>query len=173
VSDPYLPAPVEPGPLEPVNRWRLIRDLVVFQIKLVVDGLKDLVLGPLSLIAGIIDIVQRNPASHSLFRGVVRAGASFDRWVGLFDDVHPSEPHAVSQGNPGSVTVADANFDAHLRRLEQLIIAQQQRGGMTASAKLAIDRTLDLLEKQLHGHQPLDPESKDGTGPGPTPYSGP
>ena len=36
------------------GRWTLIRDVAVFQVKLVFDGMRDVVLLPISLIAGIV-----------------------------------------------------------------------------------------------------------------------
>jgi len=40
------------------DRWTLIRDIAVLQAKLVVDGLRDLILVPASLIAGIVSLVS-------------------------------------------------------------------------------------------------------------------
>ncbi len=40
------------------ERWTLLRDLGVFQVKLVADGLRDLILVPTSLIAGIVSLVK-------------------------------------------------------------------------------------------------------------------
>ena len=36
--------------------WTLIRDIAVLQVKLVVDGLRDVILVPASLVAGIISV---------------------------------------------------------------------------------------------------------------------
>jgi hypothetical protein len=51
----------EPHPVEASSsassRWHLIRDVAVFQLKLGLDALRDLVLSPISLIAGIVDLV--------------------------------------------------------------------------------------------------------------------
>ena len=40
------------------ERWVLLRDLGVLQVKLIVDGLRDLVLVPLSLVAGIVSLAS-------------------------------------------------------------------------------------------------------------------
>jgi hypothetical protein len=151
-----LPAPVEPAtPMTSGQRWRLIRDLTVFQIKLLIDGLKDLVLGPLSLVAGIVDLARGTPPATGLFHGLLRAGAQFDRWVGLFDTIEPPE-HAKALTSSSSaapeqpVEVArEPSLDEHLRRLEQLLIAQQRGGGLTADAQQAVDRAINLLEARF------------------------
>ena len=40
------------------ERWTMLRDLAVLQGKLIVDGLRDLLLVPASLIAGLISILS-------------------------------------------------------------------------------------------------------------------
>jgi len=42
-------------------RWQLLRDLGVLQVKLLVDGLRDLILVPASLVAGIFGAVSNSP----------------------------------------------------------------------------------------------------------------
>jgi hypothetical protein len=141
VNDAHLPVPIESAPPSKAARWGLIRDLVVFQVKLLVDGLKDLVLAPLSLIAGIVDLVRGADPAAGKFRGVLRAGAAFDRWVGLFDAVERGEPSSPEQ----------PRLDEQLRRIEALLVEQHARGGVTADAKQALDKALDLLEARLGG----------------------
>jgi hypothetical protein len=46
--------PTPPEHSDYPDRWTLLRDLAVLQVKLLVDGFRDLVLVPASLIAGII-----------------------------------------------------------------------------------------------------------------------
>ena len=40
------------------DNWTLLRDVAVLQVKLLVDGLRDLVLVPASLIAGLISLLS-------------------------------------------------------------------------------------------------------------------
>lgn len=69
-----------PGPPNGV----LIRDLLIFQLKLWMDGLKDIVLAPLSLFAAAADLLlgpgRRGPR---LYR-VLRLGERYDLWLNLF-----------------------------------------------------------------------------------------
>ncbi len=137
------------------GRWALIRDLAVFQLKLLVDGLKDIVLSPLALVAGAIDIVSGGARPGRWFRGVLRAGARFDRWVGLFAAVEgpaqPALPASTSEGasapSRGEPAPASAGgLDVHIAQLERLLVEQHRQGGLTAGAKRALDRALDALE---------------------------
>jgi hypothetical protein len=62
----------------------LIRDLLIFHVKLWMDGLKDVVLVPVSLLAASLDLVigpgRRGPRLYS----VLRMGERFDLWLNLF-----------------------------------------------------------------------------------------
>ena len=64
--------------------WTLIRDVAVLQVKLIVDGLRDLILVPTSLIAGIVSLSKTKdgkpgPEFYSLVsagkRGSLKAAA--------------------------------------------------------------------------------------------------
>ncbi len=56
------------------DRWQLIRDVAVFQVKLVVDGLRDVLLSPASLIAALGDLILGRDRGHDRFYQVVRFG---------------------------------------------------------------------------------------------------
>ena len=61
-----------PGPSQETNvRLNLLRDIAVFQAKLIVDGLRDLMLVPASLIAGIMSLASGSdgkPGTHQVQR---------------------------------------------------------------------------------------------------------
>lgn len=141
------------------RRWRLVRDLAVFQGKLLVDGLKDLVLAPVSLVAAIAGLVLDRSDPGRSFYMVLRWGHGFDRWVNLFgasqralppgptsaDD--EADPRAAER--PPSVAAPDGatkeGLDAYVSRLERVLVEQYRRGGLTAKAKDAIDQAIDGL----------------------------
>ena len=56
------------------DRWQLIRDVAVLQVKLVVDGLRDVLLSPASLIAALGDLILGRNRAHGHFYQVVRFG---------------------------------------------------------------------------------------------------
>lgn len=79
----------------PANNPRhvLLRDLVLFQMKLWLDGLKDIVLSPLSIAACALDIVFRRSGQRSLFYGVMRLGERFDLWLNLYGPAMRADAH--------------------------------------------------------------------------------
>jgi hypothetical protein len=62
------------------SRGTLFRDLLIFQLKLWLDGLKDVILVPLSVGAAGVDFVFRT----RLFYRVLRWGERYDLWLNLF-----------------------------------------------------------------------------------------
>ena len=111
-------------------RWKLIRDVAVFQLRLGLDALRDLVLSPISLIAGIADLLL----GGTRFYAVLAAGRRTEAWINLFGELERTGEGAES-----------ASVDALLERVERLLVEQYERGGVTASAKSAIDRGLDAI----------------------------
>ena len=73
--DNNLPVRVSPGVT--------LRDFVVFQFKLVLDGLKDIALLSLSVVAIVIDVVLGQVTRPRLFYGVVRLSRRFEGWLKL------------------------------------------------------------------------------------------
>lgn len=75
-------------------RKTLLRDALVFQGKLVVDGLRDLVLCPIALGAAVLDVVQGDKARRSHFYEVVHYGRRTERWIDLFEAAEraPQQP---------------------------------------------------------------------------------
>ncbi len=62
----------------------LIRDMAYLQFKLLLDALRDLVLSPLSLVAGAIDLLSSGFQPPRYFRAVLRLGERSDEWIDLW-----------------------------------------------------------------------------------------
>jgi hypothetical protein len=143
-----VPALREPDHRE--RRWRLARDLAVFQAKLLVDGLKDLVLAPVSLVAALVGVLLHREDPGRPFYALMRWGHGFDRWVNLFGRSRPALPPASAPHDP--ITTLGANpstgegIDAYVTRIERVLVEQYRRGGLTAKAKDAIDEAIDGLQ---------------------------
>lgn len=76
-----VPVPALP---EYESRWKLARDLGVFELKLAVDGLKDIVLAPLALAAVVADMVMPAESRGVFLRAVIGIGERFERWLNLY-----------------------------------------------------------------------------------------
>lgn len=103
-----------PGP-EKLPKRVLIRDVVILQLKLWLDGVKDILLSPLSIGACVLDVLAGpTPDGHRLYR-VLRWGERFDLWLNLYDATGRAETSAE-----GLFGGSRAGADTLLGRLEKL-----------------------------------------------------
>lgn len=128
------PSPAAGAPDAAERRWILIRDLLVFAAKAAIEALRDVVLVPVSAVAGLIGLLTRADDPGGLFYRVLREGRRFDAWLNLFGALDPKE---------GERPTEPAGVDALVAHLETALRDEHRRGGVTVQAKAAIDRVLD------------------------------
>lgn len=91
------------------SRWRLVHDVVVFQVKLGLEALLDITLIPVSLAAAALDLVLGNWRRPRLFHAVLRFGERCERRIDLWG--------AAADG----ADVSNSEVDAVIRSIETLI----------------------------------------------------
>lgn len=135
------PTVYDPQSARVPSRWELIRDVIVFQGKLFVDGLRDLIWAPVSVGLAVMDLlgIGQNAGLH--FYNWVYFGQKTEHFINLFGAADHAEPNAVVARSP-------EGLDALVHRLEKTVRQEYDRGGITASAKNAVDRALDNLQKK-------------------------
>lgn len=134
------PTVYDPETMRVPSRWELIRDVLVFQGKLFVDGLRDLIWAPVSVGLAVMDLlgIGKNAGLH--FYNLLYFGQTTERCINLFGAADRAESHAVARSSEG--------LDALVHRVENLARQEYERGGITASAKNAVDRALDNLQRK-------------------------
>ena len=133
-------------------RWRLLRDLGVLQVKLLVDGLRDLILVPASLVAGIISIVQSVDGKPGpQFYRLLAWGKESEIWINLFGAVSNS-PEKIEQ--PSGFGAQD--IDDIVGRLETFVVDEVKRGGVTTQAKERLDKILNAMQRNKGGDKSGD-----------------
>jgi hypothetical protein len=126
------------------ERWTMLRDLGVLQVKLIVDGLRDLVLVPLSLLAGVISIASsKDGRPGPQFYHLLAWGKQSEVWINLFGAVKNS-PEKIEQPQP----FGDQDIDDIVGRLESFVVDEVKRGGVTTQAKDRLDRILDAVQRK-------------------------
>ena len=113
-------------------------------MKLIVDGLRDLILVPASLIAGIISIASgKDGRPGSQFYQLLAWGRESELWINLFGAVKNS-PEAIAQPRP----FGDHDIDDIVGRLETFVVDEAKRGGLTSQAKARLDKILDAVQRK-------------------------
>ena len=125
------------------DRWTLIRDVVVLQAKLVVDGFRDLLLVPASLVAAVVSLVSGDKGRPGpQFYRLIGLGKQSERWIDLFK-AYENAPEELRRENEFAVS----NMDELVDRFESFVVDEYERGGVTAQAKERIDKALDAIQR--------------------------
>lgn len=130
------------------DRWTLIRDILVLQLKLVVDGLRDFILVPISLVIGIISLLKAGNAGGGEFYELLRAGRRSERWINLFGAAERVYGPSITDEH-----FPTEDIDEMVSRVESFVIDEYSKGGVTRQAKNQLDRALDSLHKLASGER--------------------
>lgn len=137
------------------DRWTLIRDVLVLQLKLVVDGLRDVVLVPVSLIVGLASLLKGGHAAGREFYELLRMGRRSERWIDLFGAAERVYGPALAEERFSAESI-----DEIVGRVESFVVAEYKRGGVTRQAKDRLDRALDSLHKIASGSERRNADSE-------------
>lgn len=124
--------------------WTLIRDIAVLQVKLVVDGLRDVILVPASLVAGIISVSKtKDGVPGTEFYRLIDAGRQSEHWINLFGAYKNAPPEVVERNHFG-----DADIDDIVSRVESFVVDEYKRGGVTVQARDRMHKAMDALRRR-------------------------
>jgi hypothetical protein len=103
------------------QKWVVIRDLMIFQLKLAMDGVKDIIFMPLSIVAAVLDLFFPGRRFGHRFYAVLRLGEKFDSWLNLFGAARNAD--AASGGLFGA---SRAGSPTMLGRLEAMSLGHEE-----------------------------------------------
>ncbi len=126
------------------SRAELIRDAALFQGKLLLDGVRDLVLVPISIVAALIDLATGEKPAGRRFYSVVQLGRRSEHWINLFGAADRS-PHE-NRWDHGEESV---RLDDLVEQVEKVVKDQYAEGGVTGSARNALNKALDALNDNV------------------------
>ncbi len=118
------------------NHWQLFRDLAVFQVKLALDGIRDVVLVPISLVAGVLGIIMSPDNPGKYFNRLLELGRQSDAWINLFS----ATEHYQSDS---------ASSDAYMQKLEDMLISEYKRGGVVKNLKDHTDHLMNRIQSEI------------------------
>ncbi len=129
--------------VKPANddHWKFLRDVLVFQLKMLLDNVRDFALMPVSLAAALIDLIFKGERQGTLFYQVLKWGAHSEEVINVYSAI----AHERSAVNP------DYTIDAVIKRLEGVLVRECEKGGTAASIKTAMDRAIDQIQVETSG----------------------
>ncbi len=125
------------------DRWTLIRDAAVLQFKLVVDGFRDLLLVPASLIAALVSLLDNQDGKPGAqFYRLLALGKQSERAINLFGAYDNAPPGVKEEFDFGEM-----NIDDLVVKVETFVVDEYKRGGLTRQAKSRIDKAIDAMQR--------------------------
>ncbi len=94
----------------------IIRDLIIFQIKLVLDGVKGVLVLQLSVGAALFDLLFGRPGRPLLFYSVLRMSERFDLWLNVYSAADRAE-----DTEDGLFGASRAGSDSLLGKMEEMV----------------------------------------------------
>lgn len=119
------------------SRGQLLRRALTFQAKLFVDGLRDLVLSPISFVAALLGIILYHDTPQKLFNKVMSFGRRSEQWIDLF------ECHEQSD-------TSENNFETLLADVEKIVTDQAESRPVSAKALQKARQALRQIDKQIN-----------------------
>jgi hypothetical protein len=132
----------EPAPQRMSSeRWKFLRDVLVFQLKLLLDNVRDFALVPITLVAAVMDLIYKGDREGALFYRVLRWGAHSEEVINVYS--------AIEHHPPGEFKVnPNYTVDAVIARLESVMVREVEKGGTAATIKDAMDRAIDQVHRE-------------------------
>ena len=125
---------------EPDHRWRFWRDVLVFQLKMLIGSFRDFALIPISLVAALIDVIFKGKREGDLFYKVLRWSWHSEEMIDVYSPIkHETDQLKI---NP------NYTVDAVIARLEGVVVREYEKGGTAASIKAALDTAIDQVHRE-------------------------
>ena len=115
------------------SRLHLMWDVLVFQFKLAADGLRDVLLSPLSILAAIMGLVAGGDDPYRYFRELLRLGRRSEIWINLFG-------YRKHQGTS----------DDLIAPIKDRVLTEAQFNPWLSRAGTKLNRRLDDVGERLH-----------------------
>ena len=118
-----------------------MRDVLVFQLKMLLDNLRDFALMPISLIAAFVDLISKGEREGALFYRVLRWGRHSEEVIDVYSAIESQDHGDFKIGRTYTV-------DGVIARLEGVLVRECEKGGTAASIKAAMDKAIDQLHAE-------------------------
>jgi hypothetical protein len=124
------------------KRGDLVRTTVVFQLKLMADGFRDLVLLPVSLVATLIGLLRGGDEPEREFHQVIQIGRQSEQWINLFGN------HELADSSN-----AAASIDSLFVKVEETLKQQYKTGGISERMQTEINKALRITQEKANQKQ--------------------
>jgi hypothetical protein len=126
-------------PKKPNDRKKLLRDVLVFQGKLALDGIRDIILSPVAMIAAIYGAITHPNNPSVYFQSLMQFGRKTDDFINLFEHRNYSE------------NVSDTpKSDDYVEQVEAVINKQLEKENVFFTRKKPSEGNEDISPEQAN-----------------------
>lgn len=115
-----------------MGKYQQAKRLLIFQLKLGADALRDLLLSPVAVVCVIIDMVKGHNDEHSNFQKLMRLGRKTDSLINLFE--HKQAQDEVSE--------QEMDIDQLADKIEAAVKREYQEQHFAKKVKIALRNKL-------------------------------
>ncbi|HUJ02526.1 MAG TPA: hypothetical protein VLW75_02735 [Rhizomicrobium sp.] len=124
------------GPQISEERWKFLRDVAVFEFKLALNNLHNFFQIPISLVVAIVDLIFKGESEGERFYKFVEMGRTIDDSIDIYSVIDHRE-RSLNR---------EYTVDAVVKKLEDVIVREYEKGATAASVKTALDRAIDEMQ---------------------------
>ncbi len=133
---------------EPSKRKQLLRNIVIFQLKLSVDGLRDLVLLPVSLVAAFVGFMRGGDEPERELNQVIEYGRQTEEWINLFGQHGTDAQAGTDTQRRGKNSHSLASIDAVFNKVEEALRQSYKSGETSQDTQSEIDEALSAAHEK-------------------------
>ena len=147
-----------PAPATPPDRWTFVRDVLVFQLKLLLGNLLNFVMLPVTVVTAVYDLVGGNSRRDAFYK-TLDVGRDIEERINIYGVIggYHATGSSMQSGGVGAEDVQRGSLaevlgtttvDDVVRRVEDAVRREVREGATAASVKAAVDRVLESLRKR-------------------------
>jgi len=122
-----------------LDTYQQLKRLVLFQLKLAADALRDLLLSPIALLCVVMDLIQKPKPEKSNYNKLMAFGRKTDSIINLFEH---------KQNKESANTDEAFDIDGLASQIEDIIKREYQEQHLSKKVKLAIQKK--IAERKPH-----------------------
>src|SRR5581483_11251848 len=104
---------------KPDGRWRFLRDVLVFQFKMLLGSLRDFALVPISLAAALLDLIVKGEREGHFFYKVMRWAWHSEEMINVYGLI--KEEVGATEVNP------NYTVDSVISRIEGVVVREYEK----------------------------------------------
>jgi hypothetical protein len=124
------------------GRWPFVRDVVVFQLKMLLGSFRDFALVPVSLAAALLDLIFMGERKDYFFYKIMRWAWHSEEMINVYSVI--KDEVGETEVNP------NYTVDSVVARIEGAVVREYEKGGTAASIKGALEKAIDQVHRETH-----------------------